>query len=511
MKLWIIAILILLFALALRLWNFGEAGRWSDEQALMEHGYNLNQLIKNLDFSNPFWYKKAIDHPPLAFYFYGLTSKYDYKFFALKQLPSYGNLKPKGSPVFTYDLPYSRAISVVASLLSILLVFFIGVRFFSLFIGILSTIILSMLPHFLGYSQFVDLETWVMLSFTACVFTYLLYLEKNKLIYLILTGILAGISLEVKESNMLIFAFYFWTYFLPKQQAKKKSSAYNLLLIVIIAFFTCFVIWPMPILHFPEYFKYIQTTWLKEGLIPERIFGRVTGARAYYYVLAFFITTPAVLIALTFLGMKVYLQNRKNWKFCVIIIWFFVPLLMSFFHVRQHMVRYIIEFYAPLSILSAIGFEYIINKFTKNVFLKYLSISFLIAYLSIILINIAPFYLEYYNELVGGTKNVYEKKLFLIGWFGEGLKEPGIYIAKNAKKNSIVGLAINPSIETAVYTIPELRYEKFNPANVYDFIIVNYYNVVRIGFDEKPLKNDYKLVYTEKADGADFVHVYKHK
>jgi hypothetical protein len=173
------------------------------------------------------------------------------------------------------------------------------------------------------------------------------------------------------------------------------------------------------------------------------------------------------------------------------------------------MVRYIIEFYAPLSILCAIGFEYLITHFTKSKFVKYSLISPLFAYLMICLLNITPYYFDYYNELVGGTKNVYEKKLFFIGWWGEGLKAPGIYLANHALKNSKIGVALTPT--QTLYRTPSLQYETFNESHTYDYVIVNYYNIIRIGFDENILQKDYKLIFTEKADGADLAHIYKHK
>jgi hypothetical protein len=121
-----------------------------------------------------------------------------------------------------------------------------------------------------------------------------------------------------------------------------------------------------------------------------------------------------------------------------------------------------------------------------------------------------PYYLEYYNELVGGTKNVYERKLFFIGWFGEGLKQPSEYVVKNAKAGEKVGLSVEP-YPTSVLKSPDLNYEIFNTKHKYDYVIVNYYSVVRMGFNENILKKDYELVYTENAGGADLVHVYKHK
>jgi hypothetical protein len=87
-----------------------------------------------------------------------------------------------------------------------------------------------------------------------------------------------------------------------------------------------------------------------------------------------------------------------------------------------------------------------------------------------ILLQISPYYLDYYNELVSGTNGVYKHKLFFLGEWGQGLRNPGMY-----------------------------------------YVIVNTFNVLRLGFDESILQKDYIIVYEEKADKAVLARVYKHK
>ncbi len=426
-------------------------------------------------------------------------------------MPSY-NLKAQGAPVFHYDFPYSRFLSMLIGSLSAVVVFFIGVKYFSVFVGALAAFILAVVPHFLGFSQFIVLETWIVLFFTLCVFSYLLYLEKKSVFFLISTGILTGMNLEIKESNILIFPFYLATFCVWKKMTKEKTiSFFHLLKIFIIAFITCVVIWPMPFLHFSSYINSVYNLWFKNGgLVPALIFGEEMGAHSFYYFLAVLITTPALLLLLTAFGIYNATIKRNNWIFFALLIWFATPFLMTFFHHRQHMIRYIVQFYAPLALLSAIGFDYCMNRFVKEKIVKYSLVIIFCIYLFYSLFQVAPYYLEYYNELVGGTKNVYDKKLFYIGWFGEGLKRPGEYIVENAQKNSKIGLALDPH-STSIYRSKDLQYEIFNPSKKYEYVVVNYYEVARMRFDETLLKKDYNLVYTEKADGADLVHVYKHK
>lgn len=508
-KILFLALVIFIFSLTLRIWNLNAAGRWSDEPALVEKGYILVNLIKNKDFSNPFWYKEGSDHPPLSMYFYGLFSQKDLIKYDPKLASSFWI--HRGAPLFNYDLTYARLVSVLVSSLAVLLVFLIAYRYFSLFSAITSSVILAMLPHFLGYSQLITYESWVELFFTACVFSYLLYLEKNTRFFLVLTGILTGFALGVKESTIVVFGFYLGAYIVYKITTNKKTVNFrHLLQIPFISLITFIAICPMPWFHLPVYATSVYNLWFKNmGLIPELIFGKRMGAHFFYYPLALLITTPAIILGLAVAGVKFSLDNRKKWIYAVLIIWFLSPFLMMLFHHRQHMVRYIIEIYTPLSILSAIGLEYLIKKISKGIIFKTVIFISLFIYLLVILLKLSPFYLEYYNELVGGTKNVYQNKLFYIGWFGEGLKDPGIYIAKHTVKNSLIGLALDPYSLGAVYRVPTLRYQAYDPKQKYDYVMVNYYKDIRLQFDESALNKSYVLVYTEKANGIDLVRVYK--
>lgn len=515
MRVWIFAVLIFIFALSLRLWNINMAGRWSDENALVHKGYTVIELIRRGDFGNHFWYNDAAGHPLLSTYFYGLASYLDFiRYDTSSNLTYYddNSFSPwKGGAIFQYDLFFSRIVSVIISSLAVVLVFIIGYYYFSLFTGIVASLILAMLPHFLGYSQFVTYESWVVTFFTISTFSYYLFLEKRSKFLLILTGIFTGLTLQVKESTVIIFALYITTFYVWKKITGKNIFFWHLVIITFIAVITFIAIWPNLLFHIPDYYKFINELWFHDrGNIPELLFGKHMGAHFFYYPIAFLITTPILILILNFIGIKASYSKKKNWIFPALIIWFLVPFIMMLFHHRQNMVRYIIEIYTPVALLSAIGFEHLIKLFTNNKIIKYFAIIPLFAYLFYILLNLTPYYVEYYNELVGGTKNVYENKLFFLGWFGEGLKKSGEYVAENSRKGSNVGLKIQP-YHSALYKIPSLHYEEFTPKHRYDYVIVNYYAVVRLEFDEKILEKDYKIVYAEKAADIDLVHVYKHK
>jgi 4-amino-4-deoxy-L-arabinose transferase-like glycosyltransferase len=503
-----LAILIFLFAISLRLWNLNTLGRTWDEQSIVEKGYNFVQLASKGDFSNPYWYDNP-DHPPLSNYLYGIASIKDFIKYDKNLAPSYPYAK--GMAIFQYDLTYSRLVSVLFSSLAVFLVFIFGVRYFSTFIGFTAATILALLPHFLGYSQLVDHESIITFFFTATVFAYLLFFEKQTLRWIILSGILTGISLEIKQSNILLFVLLIALFLISKKyfSKTKRIPVKKIILVCGIAALTYFTLWPMPFLNFSSFINFTYKMWFQNGgKIPTVLFGHHMGAPIFFYLIAFLITTPTIILLLVALGIFTSYKT-KNWIYLVILTWFITPFLLSVFHERQQMVRYIIEFYAPLSLLAAIGLDYILQKVKATTTTKTFAYLGILIYLLIIAIQISPFYFDYYNELVGGTANVYKHHIFFLGEWGQGLRAPGLYLATHVAKHSTIGMALNPT--HTLYQSPNLIYKLYNSHDTYDYVVVNYYDEIRVSFDKNTLNKKYKLIYSETKSGVDFADIYKRK
>lgn len=515
----LITLAIFIFSVLLRLWNLNQMGRTWDEFPILEKGYNFIELAKKGDFVNPYWWTNP-DHPPLSNYFYGLAGFLDFQKFDKNLVPMYKG--PSGSPVYNYDLTYSHLISALFASLTAVLIFLIGLRYFSFFIGLSASIFFSMLPFFLGLSQLVTHESLILFFFTASVYSFLRLLEQYSLKLVILTGILTGLALEVKQSNILLFPLFIlllinFLFFQKKASlpAGRKKLNRKLLLatfiyIPIISILIFLAFWPMPFFHLKETLSFTKDLWFPPGGgdIQELFLGKFKITPRYYYLVYFFVTTPVLVLFFFFAGIK-NIFSKKNWLFYSLLLWFCFPFIQSFYSHRENGLRYIIEIYAPLSIIAGIGFDYIISKFKYKLNIKLILLFLVFGYLFITLYQISPFYLDYFNELAGGTKNVYEKKLFQMGWWGEGLKQQANYLEKNAPKGSTIGLRINPT--HTIKLVNGLNYSLFKENGQYDFVIDNYYAVIRQGFNEGVLNKNYNLVYEESKDGAIFAKIYKKK
>lgn len=550
--------LVFFFSVSLRLWNLNKMGQTWDEPAQAIDGYNFIQLIKNKDFTNPYWYNHP-DHPPLTKYLYGFAIQFDKANRSEKIENKFYNTN------FLYDWSVTRLISVIFSSLSVIIVFLIGWKYFTPFVAILSGIIFSSLPFFIGLSQLATIESILIFFFTASVYSFLLFLKKATKKRMAVTGILIGLAFGTKYTNILLVPLLFWILILwsnyHNKQVKKMKLYKKTITIFLIALLTFFLIWPMPLFHLKEFISYnFDLRVAKTALsVPEVFFGKLILVPKVYYIVYFLITTPIFFLLFFFFGLatiasiisnyslphfftnkhyflkiikkkakeislvsflkkfllipgkvKYSLQQKKmHFILSVFVIWFLLPFLQSFYNFRQHGVRYIIEIYAPFSLICAIGFDEVRRKLPKSVFVTMALFVIIIFYSFLVLIKISPYYLDYFNSIVGGPGGVYQKKLFQMGWWGQGLGEAGYYLISNTPKGISIGLAVKPL--SSVPNIPDRRVEEFRTGKKYDYVLVSYHMIVREGFDDSEIKRNYHVIHEVLVDGAPIVTVYKHK
>lgn len=509
MNKWLIFFLIFLFSLSLRLWNLNKIGRTWDEPEYIEQGYKLTELIKKRDFNNSYFYT-TYDHPPLVKYLYGITAHFDVQ----KKLPN-------GKVVFNYDFTYSRILSAIFFSLGVAITFLIGRRIFSSLIGVISGVILSMLPFSLSLSQLVTAESFKIFIYPLVIYFYVLLIEKFSWKKVLMTGILIGISLQIKQSNFLLILILGFTYFFQRRFIKAKDEKYffkngikALFYISIISVITFVLIWPQFIFHFKEVLaindklwnvRFSPKLWQLTYSPPEVFFGKLILTPIFYYVVYFFITIPVLILGNFFIGLRNLLKSKSIYSI-LMVLWLLIPFLLSFYSWRQHGLRYIIEIYPVLAIIASVGFEAILSRVRIG---KIILISGLIIYLLLTIRSISPYTIDYFNELIGGVNNVYKQNLFQTGWWGEGLREAGLYLEKNAKSGSTVGLAISPDL--SLIKFKKFNYFTWDKNKKYDYVIVNNYHIIRDGFDDSVIKLEYKPVYFVKADQAILATVYKLK
>lgn len=504
--------IILILAFGLRFLTLNQIGRTWDEPEYIEQGHKMIELLKQGDFGNSYFYT-TYDHPPLVKYLYGITAHFD------------AESVLKTGPVFKYDYTFSRILSVTMFSIGILFTILIGWKLFSPTVGIIAGIILSMLPFSLGLSQLVTAESLKILTYPLAIYSYIpLFKNRIKTVSIVFAGVATGLALQAKQTNFILIILL-GIIFLMQYKRLDKISRKNFLreklkiflAVCLIGILVFIALWPQFIFHIKDVWEINQKLWSVQFSSkiwqitlapPEIFFGKLRLVPVFYYVVYFFISIPVLILVLFFLGLKNIVKN-KNIYSLTIILWFLLPFSLSIYSWRQHGLRYIIEIYPAIALIAALGFDTFIQRFTRSQFNKLLYFTPVIAYLLISLWYVKPYYLDYFNELVGGTGTVYKHNLFQTGWWGQGEKEAGLYLRKIAPQGANVGLALSPE-----HTFPRfdsLKYSIWSANKKYDFVVVNHYHIIRDGFDDSTIRKNYNLTYQVKADGATLVYVYKKK
>ena len=95
-----------------------------------------------------------------------------------------------------------------------------------------------------------------------------------------------------------------------------------------------------------------------------------------------------------------------------------------------------------------------------------------------------------------------------MGWWGQGIGEATFYISRH--ENRSVTVAVDggqpAGVMPKLWNIKTVYYDK---RKTFDYVLVPYFNVVRLWFPESELYGKYEVVYTVLVDKAKLVKVYK--
>jgi hypothetical protein len=127
--------------------------------------------------------------------------------------------------------------------------------------------------------------------------------------------------------------------------------------------------------------------------------------------------------------------------------WFVLPFVWSFAGFRQDGIRYVYAAFPPFAMLTAAGLVILTRWLAKLVsssptLLKPVRIgvpALVVGIVAIASARVHPYYLDYYNEIVGGATGAYQKRWLETGWWGEGIDSAVAWINANVPQGASVG------------------------------------------------------------------------
>lgn len=471
-----IPFIIFAFAFAWRLIGINAQGETWDEIAYFDAGHAIMANIKNADFDSNNWDINK-EHPPIAKYIYGVVS-----------IPSFLNN--------TVDYTNGRVASAFMGALTILIVFYLAKELFTVEIASLSAVILTFMPDLVGLNKVYGLDTPTLLFFTLTIYLFIKACKGQNLKYYIFSGLSLGLAIGTRFNNFILFLLLPIIYLIMNGwnfRKKEQNILPYLVVIPIIALLIFYITWPWIWTNSIEHLKISFDHW---GGIRELFLGQMVSPGYSYYFVYLGVTTPMVILALLIPFLVQFIKEPKK-NYWVILGWFIISFLVTFSPTKQNGMRYMICIYPALAIMASVGFFYLYKKKMAIIFGILLTLYLILANLSI-----HPYYLTYYNELVGGTRGVYDRKLFPIGYWGEGVEEAMDWISKEAPNGAKVYTNTSPNHTAGHKTWENLIMTQDNP----DYIILN---LNSIWFYNQTVASNYKLVKTVKSAGVPFIQIYK--
>ena len=408
-KRWVFLLLLFSFAFLIRLYQINAEHGFSDETVYAGLGKVYFQHF--LSFGTSFW-KIGSEHPPIAKYLYGMTE----------------SIFPEGHYLG------ARVFSALLGSLSCLLTILVAEYFLSFEISFLSGVILSLLPYFIAHNRIAGLETPSVFFSLLVIWSLLIYRQGNQLSYYLLSAISFAFLLGTRLNNGLllipiVFLFWFMTNSSDSLFTSTKLDLNTQKSILIVSYFVIsaivfYLVWPK--LWFHPFQGITQSYFISEPVesIYKYFLGQKEYSPWYYFFIYLLVTTPGLLLLPLGWGLWESNKRLKKEEYFFLLLLFLSPFLLTFSQFRREGIRYVITCYPAMAIFCAIGVNSIYEKLKTKWQIGYNLVSIIcIFYLVLIYLLIHPYELEYYNEWVGGTGNVYKHKWFQVGYWGNGITQ----------------------------------------------------------------------------------------
>ncbi len=411
------------FALALvaRWIGLGDQGQTWDEDANWAAGRNYVTNLVGLDFSEPSW-SWNFEHPPVMKLLDGIGAQ------------------------FADGFGPARALSAIWTALGCALLVPIGARLATVRVGVLAAVIAALVPPLVAHGQIVGHESptvlWWSLGVVLALGVHDDLPAANGLRHLVLrmvaVGAAVGIAVASRFVNGLLGPLCVLVIIVRAPREWRRETVIWIWVTAIAAVVVFVAVWPRmwmhPIAHLQE-----SLAKLKGLHSPEPFLGMITNSPgSVYFVVYLFATTPLGMLLAAAGGLARTAVERTE-SLLLVLAWLVIPLAVVASPVRQDGVRYVMPCFLALSLLAAIGIDWLATRLetrTRHAFVALAAAMTL--YLGITLVRTAPYYLDYFGEQVGGAGGVQQRNMLETAWWGEGVDRAVAYVNEHARPGAII-------------------------------------------------------------------------
>jgi len=474
----IIPVFIFVISFAIISFGINETGETWDEIPYYNAGRQYYSNLVHFNFKSTDWASNK-EHPPVAKYIYGLFS-----------LPGYlmdGEHYTGG-----------RIASALVMSLTIALVFLFSGELFGLVVGLIAAFILMLSPPFIAYGRILGMDSVTTLAFlTLAIVCYRFARSPGRPKDYIVPSLALGLAFSTRYNTIIGSLFGPVAIILFSSWKKNWKKWLGLLLIPLGSALIFYLIWPF---LWNDPVGALKISFGHWGQVKEWYLAQKDAVLPNSYFFTYYLfTTPVVVLLLMIIGIVAKKMTAQKIYILALLV---LPFINSFVGIKQGGIRYLLFVWIPIAILAAFGFVHLLSLTRKRI-LQVVLLVLLFGYCIFNVIYHYPYYLDYYNELVGGSRGNYEKKLLQFGWWGEGSKRSVDFINQSAPEKSTVFNNMNPN-----HVLDNLREDLHlvagseNP----DYIV---FNTSWQWASNYVIPPGYEIANIEKSGGAPVVTVLK--
>lgn len=485
-----LTLVLFLFSFLIHLVGLNFVGRTWDEQFKIDNGFIALKNISYLNFAPSSW-TEGVEHPMIAKYLYSLAALPNYHQIDSNTIPK--NLEQNflnGDFILTdygggnrflvdYDYTFPRMLSAVFNSLAIVGIYLLSRKWLGTTSSFLGAISVMFIPRFVAMGQLVTFES--LSAFLVLLLLLVFFNFRNNLRYYLLLGIISGLLFWTRYNNAYVFLLLAGLVVI----GKKFTPRWILIPLVAVIFgiVTWPYLWTNPLQNFLNSFYYHPDQWLHIGVKP-----------SLYFATYFIYTTPILFLVLSVLGLRKAPREILFWLvsyavFCLA------------FTLEKGGTRYVFFIYPIMGVLLAFAFDQILQfkKIARVVIIG------LFLFFTFTMVKAYPYYLEYYNEIIGGAKGAVKHNLEF-SWWGDGQREAGNWLQENAPAGSTISLLVTPKY---VFKSPGENFTIL-PDNK-DFLTADYVVVSRTNLPEmKKLSGDkFYPVHEVTSDNEALIYIFK--
>lgn len=402
-------------------------GQTWDEDTNWAAGRNYVTNVLGLDFSPRAWLWNY-EHPPV-----------------MKLLDGIGAQLADGYGP-------ARTLSALWCALGCALLVPIGARLFGLRAGVLAGAVAALLPPLVAHGQIVGHESPTVLWWSLAIVLALGVFDgvddddvraarRVVIPRLVAVGAVIGVAVASRFVNGLVGVLALAIVTIQAPAARRwRWAGWGAAVMPVVAVLVFVAVWPrLWPWHHPLDALAQSLAKLDTQHAAEPFLGISTNRPGPHYFLVYLAATLPIGVALAVIAGIVRGARERSRAALIVGLWWLVPLGVALSPVRQDGVRYVMPCLTAFAMLAGAGIDHLATYAGTRARAVFAALAIaLVGYLAIVDVRVAPYYLDYFGEAVGGAGGVQRRAWCETAWWGEGVDRAVAYVNAHAAPSAPV-------------------------------------------------------------------------